>query len=113
MASHLADTIEAGAGIVDEEIARLMTSKAAERILDLLEVGVPFDKDLEGKLKLSREAAHSASRIVRVSGDKAGFAIMEALIQRVVEIPLDPHRLGLSGRTAAYGWPLCVRCDRA
>ncbi|SNY92559.1 L-aspartate oxidase [Cohaesibacter sp. ES.047] len=87
IASHLADTIEAGAGIVDEDIARLMTSKAAERILDLLEVGVPFDKNLEGKLQLSREAAHSADRIVRVSGDKAGFAIMEALIRRVVEIP--------------------------
>ena len=85
--AHLADTIEAGAGIVDEKTARLMTSKAAERILDLLEVGVPFDQDLEGKLQLSREAAHSAHRIVRVSGDKAGYAIMEALIQRVLETP--------------------------
>ncbi|WP_316861344.1 L-aspartate oxidase [uncultured Cohaesibacter sp.] len=86
-ASHLADTIEAGAGIVDEKIAALMTSQAASRIIDLLEVGVPFDKDLEGKLELSREAAHSASRIVRVSGDKAGYAIMDALIRRVVEMP--------------------------
>nr|WP_321458019.1 L-aspartate oxidase [uncultured Cohaesibacter sp.] len=86
-ASHLKDTIAAGAGIVDEKIAKMMTTQAPHRILDLLEVGVPFDKDLEGKLRLSREAAHSASRVVRVSGDKAGFAIMDALIQRVVETP--------------------------
>ncbi|WP_319569198.1 L-aspartate oxidase [Cohaesibacter marisflavi] len=85
--SHLRDTIKAGAGIVDEKIARLMTNQGPQRILDLLEVGVPFDKDLEGKLRLSREAAHSASRVVRVSGDKAGFAIMEALIRRVIDMP--------------------------
>ena len=57
------DTIEAGAGIVDEEDRKADdVHQAAERILDLLEVGVPFDKDLEGKLRLSREAAHSANR---------------------------------------------------
>ncbi len=82
--AHVADTLKAGAGIVDEEIATLMSSHAADRILDLLEVGVPFDKDLEGKLLLSREAAHSTHRIVRVSGDRAGAAIMEALKRRVL-----------------------------
>lgn len=104
-ASHLKDTIEAGAGIVDEKIARLMTNQGPERILDLLEVGVPFDKDLEGKLRLSREAAHSASRVVRVSGDKAGFAIMEALIRRVIDMPsirivsgYQAERLHMEGR---------------
>nr|WP_319484133.1 L-aspartate oxidase [uncultured Cohaesibacter sp.] len=103
--SHLRDTIEAGAGIVDENIARLMTEQAPTRILDLLEVGVPFDKDLEGKLRLSREAAHSASRVVRVSGDKAGYAIMEALIRRVVDTPsirivsgYQAERLHMEGR---------------
>lgn len=85
--AHLKDTIDAGAGIVDEKIADLMTSNAADRIIDLLEVGVPFDKDLEGKLALSREAAHSTHRIVRVSGDQAGAAIMQALIKRVLDTP--------------------------
>nr|WP_319390053.1 L-aspartate oxidase [uncultured Cohaesibacter sp.] len=103
--SHLRDTIEAGAGIVDENIARLMTEQAPMRILDLLEVGVPFDKDLEGKLRLSREAAHSASRVVRVSGDRAGYAIMAALIRRVIDMPsirivsgYQAERLHMEGR---------------
>ena len=80
---HVADTLEAGAGIVDEKIAHLMASQAAERITDLLEFGVPFDRDLEGKLAVSREAAHSENRIVRVKGDMAGRAIMEALVATV------------------------------
>ncbi|MDZ7823293.1 MAG: L-aspartate oxidase [Ahrensia sp.] len=80
---HVADTLIAGDGIVDEYIARLMASEASDRILDLLKYGVPFDRDLEGKLQVSREAAHSESRIVRVSGDRAGRAIMEALVSTV------------------------------
>ncbi len=84
---HVIDTIEAGAGIVDENIARLMASEAADRIHDLLEYGVPFDRDLEGQLAVSREAAHSESRIVRVRGDMAGRAIMQALVDAVRKTP--------------------------
>lgn len=84
---HLADTLEAGAGIVDEKIAHLMASEAANRINDLLEFGVPFDRDLEGRLAVSREAAHSENRIVRVRGDMAGKAIMEALVAAVRATP--------------------------
>lgn len=85
--AHLADTIAAGCGLVDERVARLMIAEGPERIQDLLSYGVPFDHDLKGKLLLSREAAHSAPRIVRVSGDKAGAAIMQALIAAVRATP--------------------------
>ncbi len=81
--AHAADTVAVGAGLVDEEIARLIAQEAPDRIHDLLSYGVPFDRDLEGKLKLSREAAHSARRIVRVGGDLAGKAIMQALVATV------------------------------
>lgn len=81
--SHVADTLIAGDGIVDEQIIRIMASEASDRIHDLLAYGVPFDRDLEGHLAVSREAAHSQSRIVRVKGDMAGRAIMEALVAAV------------------------------
>jgi L-aspartate oxidase len=84
---HLADTLEAGAGTVDEKIARGMVAEAGARIEDLLRYGVPFDRDLEGRLQLSREAAHSENRIVRVRGDMAGRAIMEALVAAVRATP--------------------------
>ena len=80
---HVADTLIAGDGIVDERIARIMATDALDRVMDLLEFGVPFDRDLEGKLETSREAAHSESRIVRVRGDMAGRKIMEALVGAV------------------------------
>ncbi|MGB0497299.1 MAG: L-aspartate oxidase [Rubricella sp.] len=78
--AHAADTIAAGAGIVDEAIARGVTAEARDRVLDLLAYGAPFDKDATGALLASREAAHGTSRVIRVSGDRAGAAIMEALI---------------------------------
>jgi L-aspartate oxidase len=85
--AHAQDTIRAGAGIVDAEIAQLVATEAADRVRDLLAYGVPFDRDLEGQFVLSREAAHSAKRIVRVAGDRAGGAIMQALIQTVRATP--------------------------
>ena len=80
---HVADTIAAGAGLVDQRVARGMAAEASDRIHDLLGYGVPFDRDLDGALKLSREAAHSQRRIVRVRGDMAGSAIMAALASAV------------------------------
>jgi L-aspartate oxidase len=85
--AHAADTIRAGAGIVDEHVAHIVACEARDRIRDLLAYGVPFDRDLEGHFVLSREAAHSAGRVVRVSGDRAGRAIMQALIHWVRQAP--------------------------
>jgi L-aspartate oxidase len=85
--SHAADTMAAGAGIVDETAALALAREAPERIYELLANGVPFDRDLEGRLVQSREAAHSARRIVRVGGDTAGRAVMQALIATVRTTP--------------------------
>jgi L-aspartate oxidase len=84
---HTRDTVIAGAGIVDEAIALGMAREAGDRVRDLLSYGVPFDRDLEGRLIQSREAAHSTHRIVRVKGDRAGAAIMAALIEAVRKTP--------------------------
>jgi L-aspartate oxidase len=85
--AHAADTIAVGAGLVDETIALGLAREAGARIRDLLHYGVPFDRDLEGKLAVSREAAHSARRIVHVRGDMAGKAIISALIEAVRSTP--------------------------
>ena len=85
--AHARDTIAAGAGLVDEAIALGMAQEAGERVRDLLAYGVPFDQDLQGHLSVSREAAHSARRIVHVQGDMAGRAIMGALAAAVRKTP--------------------------
>jgi L-aspartate oxidase len=85
--AHAADTIHAGAGIVDQKIAHLLANEARDRIEDLLRYGVPFDKDLEGHFSLGREAAHGKNRILHVKGDTAGRAIMHALLAAVRATP--------------------------
>ncbi len=85
--SHAADTVSAGSGLTDPAIAQILAAEARARVEDLLHYGVPFDRDLQGKLRLSREAAHSARRIVRVDGDRAGKGIMAALIAAVASTP--------------------------
>ena len=99
---HAADTISAGAGIVDETIAHLLARHAPDRVEDLLRYGVPFDRDIEGKLQLSREAAHGARRILRVKGDLAGKAIMDAVTLAARQTPsihvmegVSVHRLAV------------------
>ena len=77
--SHAADTVAAGAGLVDPVVARLIAEEGAARVTDLLELGVPFDRTPDGALALSLEAAHSHPRVARVAGDLAGKAIMDAL----------------------------------
>ena len=85
--AHAADTVAAGAGLVHETIALGITREAGARIHDLLRYGVPFDRDLEGRLAVGREAAHSARRIVHVRGDMAGQAIIAALAKAVRATP--------------------------
>jgi L-aspartate oxidase len=85
--AHARDTVAAGAGLVDEALAAAMCAEAPARVHDLLAYGVPFDKDLAGRLAVGREAAHSARRIVHVKGDLAGHAIMAALIATVRSTP--------------------------
>ncbi|QWG19730.1 L-aspartate oxidase [Bradyrhizobium sediminis] len=85
--AHAADTVAVGAGLVDEAIALGLAREAGARIHDLLRYGVAFDRDLEGRLAVGREAAHSARRIVHVRGDMAGKAIISALIEAVRNTP--------------------------
>lgn len=113
--AHARDTIRAGAGIVDEGLAHLLAREAPGRIEDLLRLGVPFDKDIEGKLQLSREAAHSAWRIARVKGDLAGKAIMGAVMAAVRKTPsihivegMSVHALAMKDArhvTGVHMWP--------
>ena len=86
----------------------MMVSEAPDRIEDLLGLGIPFDRDLQGRLALRREAAHSARRIVSVQGDMAGRLIMSALIAAVRAAPhvsflegYDAEEIALSDGRAA------------
>jgi len=87
-ARHLADTVRAGAGLVDRAAARVLTGEAPARIADLVRYGVPFDT-IEGHIALGREAAHSRSRLLHAGGDATGYSIEETLKRKVLEAGVE------------------------
>ncbi len=93
-ASHAKDTIAAGDGLVDPEIATILASEGPQRVRDLAEMGVPFDRHENGELYLSLEAAHSIARVARVKGDTAGKEIIDVMVKRAQEAD---HITGLIG----------------
>jgi L-aspartate oxidase len=76
--SHLADTLAVGRGLCDEAAVKVLVEEGPERIRELVEMGVRFDRE-NGELALGREAAHSAARIVHAGGDTTGAEIQRGL----------------------------------
>lgn len=91
-ANHAQDTIYAAAGIADVDAVQTITEEAPAAIEYLSAQGVPFDRSQDGQYALSREAAHSHARVVRVSGDRTGPGIMAALAKKI-EATSHIHRL--------------------
>ncbi len=86
---HVADTLDAGAGLCDEEVVRIVVSEGPERINELIQLGVAFDRtNVEGKeeLSLGREGGHSQRRILHCR-DTTGREIEEKLFAAVQAEP--------------------------
>ena len=79
---HIKDTLNAGAGLSDEEAVNILVREAPSRIADLVGYRVPFDT-LEGEIALTMEAAHSVPRVLHAGGDATGEYIETSLSQQV------------------------------
>ena len=81
--SHVRDTQEAGAGLVDEHTARYIAEHSAAAVQWLVDAGVHFSPDPEGPLglHLTREGGHAVRRIAHAA-DATGKAIHDALLAR-------------------------------
>jgi L-aspartate oxidase len=84
---HLQDTIAAGAGLVDEDAARVLVTEGPQRVLELLDWGVRFDRDPQGQLAFTREGAHSRNRVLHADGDSTGREIRRALYDHATKLP--------------------------
>ncbi|MGA8988378.1 L-aspartate oxidase [Aeromicrobium sp.] len=82
VASHVTDTMVAGAGISDQDTVRILCAEGPEAIDELIARGVPFDRH-DGELSHGLEAAHAYPRILHAGGDATGAAIAYALIDRI------------------------------
>ena len=85
-AFHAADTVAAGAGLVEERVAARLAADAPHAIERVTSLGVRFDREGED-FALGREAAHSRRRILRAGGDATGAELVRALVAAVREAP--------------------------
>ena len=83
--SHISDTIKAGAGLSEFNTVKFISEHSDSVVKDLLKFGVEFDRDENGKLCFTREAAHSVRRILHSGGDATGRMIEKALTKDVTE----------------------------
>ncbi|MDE3204178.1 MAG: FAD-dependent oxidoreductase [Acidobacteriota bacterium] len=85
---HALDTIRAACGLADHEAVDVLVREGPQRLRDLADLGAFFDRDRAGRWLLSREAGHSAPRVVHAGGAATGAEVERALIE-VVRATLD------------------------
>ncbi|HJT46374.1 MAG TPA: L-aspartate oxidase, partial [Chthoniobacterales bacterium] len=87
---HVRDTLEAGAGLCDEQVVRTIVTEAPARIQDLVDLGLHFDeREVSGhrEFDLGREGGHSKRRVLHVA-DVTGKEIENVLLR---ELGQQPH----------------------
>lgn len=80
---HATDTLAVGDGLCDPAAVRRITAAGPAVIQRLEALGVRFDRDAAGALRLGLEAAHGRRRIAHAEGDGTGREIMRALVDAV------------------------------
>lgn len=84
-ALHIADTLEAGAGLCHRDAVELLVREGPGRVRELVARGARFARH-DGRLSLGKEGGHSRRRIVH-AGDRTGREIERTLLQAVEEDP--------------------------
>ncbi|CAB1369369.1 L-aspartate oxidase [Denitratisoma oestradiolicum] len=83
IASHIDDTLVAGAGLCDPEATRFVVENSRQAIQWLIDQGVPFTRDdSEFGFHLTREGGHSQRRIIHAA-DATGAAVQRTLTEKV------------------------------
>ncbi len=82
---HIQDTVIAGDGLCDENVVKEIITQAPERINELIDLGVSFNRNKNGQYDLGREGGHSQRRVLHVN-DLTGEAIQNVLIKNVKKL---------------------------
>ena len=83
---HISDTLIAGDGLCDENIVRITITESTDRIRDLINWGVDFDKTESGKYDLHKEGGHSEFRVLHHK-DQTGLEIERTLLRQITTHP--------------------------
>lgn len=83
---HIADTLDAGDGICDEEVVRIVVEEGRQRVQEIIDMGARFDKEDDGDYNLGMEGGHSENRILHYK-DITGWEIQRTLNEMVKTFP--------------------------
>lgn len=87
VALHVHDTLEAGANHNIKRVVEILSETSISTTQDIIDRGMEFDKDSSGNLLFTKEAAHSAARIIHAGGDATGRHMHHFLMSQ------NPHHL--------------------
>ncbi|MFF0498030.1 L-aspartate oxidase [Nocardia aobensis] len=77
--SHVADTVDAGAGLCDAQAVHSIVSGGRDAVAALTDLGAVFDLGRDGQVSRTREGGHSTRRIIHAGGDATGAEVQRAL----------------------------------
>lgn len=83
---HLKDTLIAGRGLCEHDAVEILVSEGRERVLELIEMGMHFDKE-NGAYVLGLEGGHSKRRILHSGGASTGRDLTRFMVEKVKELP--------------------------
>ena len=88
---HVFDTVKGGDYLVDQDAAEILCREAVDAVLDLENMGLPFNRTEDGKIDQRRFGGHTRDhgqapvRRACYSADRTGHMILQTLYQQCVK----------------------------
>ncbi|WP_104135296.1 MULTISPECIES: succinate dehydrogenase flavoprotein subunit [unclassified Cryobacterium] len=92
---HTFDTIKGGDYLVDQDAAEILAKEAIDAVMDLENMGLPFNRTPEGKIDQRRFGGHtrdhgkSPVRRACYAADRTGHMILQTLFQNCVKVGIN------------------------
>src|SRR6185312_2954517 len=81
---HIEDTLIAGDGLCNEKVVEIVVKEGPERIQEIIDYGINFDKNTAGVFDLAKEGGHSEHRVLHYK-DVTGYEIESVLLKQIHE----------------------------
>jgi succinate dehydrogenase / fumarate reductase flavoprotein subunit len=92
---HTYDTVKGGDYLVDQDAAEILAKEAIDAVIDLENMGLPFNRTPEGKIDQRRFGGHTrdhgkaAVRRACYAADRTGHMILQTLFQNCVRLGIN------------------------
>ncbi|WP_308493200.1 succinate dehydrogenase flavoprotein subunit [Microbacterium terrisoli] len=92
---HTYDTVKGGDYLVDQDAAEILAKEAIDAVIDLENMGLPFNRTPEGKIDQRRFGGHTrdhgkaAVRRACYAADRTGHMILQTLYQNCVKLGIN------------------------